>query len=130
MIVDSSALVAILREEPEREVLREKLLFAERAPRMASVNFLETAIVIDAKRDALVSRRLDDLIEKFEIEIVSVTADHARIARDAYRDFGKGSGHPAKLNFGDSIAYALARGESEPLLFIGRDFIHTDIEAA
>ena len=130
MIVDSSALVAILREEPEREVLREKLLFAEKAPRMASVNFLETAIVIDAKRDALVSRRLDDLIEKFEIEIVSVTADHARIARDAYRDFGKGSGHPAKLNFGDSIAYALARSESEPLLFIGRDFIHTDIEAA
>ena len=130
MIVDSSALVAILREEPEREVLREKLLFAEKAPRMASVNFLETAIVIDAKRDAVTSRRLDDLIEKFGIEIVSVTPEHARIARDAYRDFGRGSGHPAKLNFGDSIAYALARSESEPLLFVGYDFIHTDIDAA
>ena len=130
MIVDSSALVAILREEPEREVLREKLLFAEKAPRMASVNFLETAIVIDAKRDAVTSRRLDDLIEKFGIEIVSVTPEHARIARDAYRDFGRGSGHPAKLNFGDSIAYALARSESEPLLFVGNDFIHTNIDAA
>ena len=130
MIVDSSALVAILREESEREVLREKLLFAEKAPRMASVNFLETAIVIDAKRDAVTSGRLDDLIEKFGIEIVSVTPDHARIARAAYRNFGKGSGHPAKLNFGDSIAYALARSESEPLLFVGNDFIHTDIEAA
>ena len=130
MIVDSSALVAILREEPEREVLREKLLFAEKAPRMASVNFLETAIVIDAKRDAVTSRRLDDLIEKFGIEIVSVTPEHARIARDAYRDFGRGSGHPAKLNFGDSIAYALARSESEPLLFVGNDFIHTNIETA
>ena len=130
MIVDSSALVAILREEPEREVLREKLLFAEKAPRMASVNFLETAIVIDAKRDAVTSRKLDDLIEKFGIEIVSVTPEHARIARDAYRDFGRGSGHPAKLNFGDSIAYALARSESEPLLFVGNDFIHTNIDAA
>ena len=130
MIVDSSALVAILREESEREVLREKLLFAEKAPRMASVNFLETAIVIDATRDAVTSGRLDDLIEKFGIEIVSVTPDHARIARAAYRDFGKGSGHPAKLNFGDSIAYALARSESEPLLFVGNDFIHTDIEPA
>ena len=130
MIVDSSALVAILREESEREVLREKLLFAEKAPRMASVNFLETAIVIDAKRDAVTSGRLDDLIEKFGIEIVSVTPDHARIARAAYRNFGKGSGHPAKLNFGDSIAYALARSESEPLLFVGNDFIHTDIEPA
>ena len=130
MIVDSSALVAILREEPEREVLREKLLFAEKAPRMASVNFLETAIVIDAKRDAVTSRRLDDLIEKFGIEIVSVTPEHARIARDAYRDFGRGSGHPAKLNFGDSIAYALARSESEPLLFVGNDFNHTNIDAA
>ena len=130
MIVDSSALVAILREEPERERLREKLLFAEKAPRMASVNFLETAIVIDAKRDAVTSRRLDDLIEKFGIEIVSVTPEHARIARDAYRDFGRGSGHPAKLNFGDSIAYALARSESEPLLFVGNDFIHTNIETA
>ena len=97
---------------------------------MASSNFLETAIVIDARRSPEGSRALDDVIAEFEIEIVPFTAEHARIAREAYRDFGKGSGHPARLNFGDAMAYAVARGEREPLLFVGDDFTHTDIEAA
>jgi ribonuclease VapC len=70
------------------------------------------------------------MVQKFEIEIVPFTAEHAAIARQAYRDFGKGSGHPAKLNFGDCMAYALARSERQPLLFVGNDFSHTDIEAA
>ena len=70
------------------------------------------------------------MIEDFEIEIVPFTAEHAKIAREAYRDYGKGSGHPAKLNFGDVMAYALARSEREPLLYVGNDFIHTDIESA
>ena len=103
---------------------------AKTAPRMASANYLEAAIVVDGKRSAIGSRALDDAIEKFRIEIVPFTAEHACIARQAYRDFGKGSGHPAKLNYGDSIAYALARSERQPLLFVGDDFTHTDIEPA
>lgn len=130
MIVDSSALVAILHDEPGSHLLRRKLVFADAPPRMASVSFLETAIVIDGRRDPGVSRKLDDLVDEFEIGIVPITAEHAKIAREAYRDYGKGSGHPAKLNFGDSIAYALARSEREPLLYVGNDFSQTDIEAA
>jgi len=129
VIVDSSALIAILRAESGFERLREFLLFA-REVRLASPNYLETSIVVDAWRDPAASRKLDDMIEEYEIEIVPFTAEHARIAREAYRDFGKGSGHPAKLNFGDSIAYALARNEREPLLYVGNDFVHTDIESA
>jgi ribonuclease VapC len=130
VIVDSSALVAILREEPGYERLRDVLVWSSGPNRLPSANYLETAIVIDARRDPLASRKLDDLLAEFEIEIVSFTADHARLAREAYRDFGKGSGHPARLNFGDCIAYALAKAERAPLLFVGDDFSHTDAEAA
>jgi len=130
MIVDSSALIALLEKEPDFEDLLGKLMRAEAPLRMASASFLETAIVIDSRRSPEGSRTLDDLIAEFEIEIVPFTAEHARIAREAYRDFGKGSGHPAKLNFGDAMAYALARSEREPLLFVGNDFSHTDIDAA
>jgi ribonuclease VapC len=130
VIVDSSALVALLHKEKGYERLLEALLTARVSPRMASPNFVETAIVVDGRRDPALSRRFDDLIEKFGIEVVPFTAEHARIAREAYRDFGKGSGHPARLNFGDSMAYALASSAREPLLFVGDDFPHTDIEAA
>lgn len=130
MIVDSSALVAILKEEGERERLRDRLLQHGRGARLASANYLETAIVVDGWRNAGLSAQFDGLINEFGIEIVPFTKEHALIARQAYRDFGKGSGHPAKLNFGDSMAYALARSEREPLLFVGNDFIHTDIEPA
>jgi ribonuclease VapC len=130
VIVDSSALVALLREEPGHVSLRNKIISADRLPRMASPNFLETALVIDGKREPIASRKLDDLIKELEIEVVPFTAEHAKIAREAYRDFGKGSGHPARLNFGDSIAYALAKTEGQPLLYVGSDFAHTDIAAA
>jgi ribonuclease VapC len=130
VIVDSSALVAMARDEAGSERLRRKVDFADRPAKMASANFLETAIVIDGRRDPLVRRKLDDLIEELEIEIIPFTAEHARMARDAYRDYGKGSGHPAKLNFGDAMAYAVARSEREPLLYVGDDFVHTDIDAA
>ena len=130
MIVDSSALVAIIHGEPGYERLQRQIVFAAKPPRMSSVNFLETAIVIDGKRDPKASRKLDDLIKELEIELVDFTPEHARLARAAYRDFGKGSGHPAKLNFGDCMAYALAQSEREPLLYVGDDFAHTDLEAA
>jgi ribonuclease VapC len=104
VIVDSSAPVAMLYFEPEYPRLRDALLNSAEPARMASPNYLETCIVIDGNSDANTSRALDNMIEKFEIEIVPFTFEHARMAREAYRDFGKGSGHPAKLNFGDSIA--------------------------
>jgi ribonuclease VapC len=78
----------------------------------------------------LLSRRLDDLIVQAEIEVEAVTPQQAGIARAAYRDFGKGSGHPARLNFGDCFAYALAKSMREPLLCKGDDFSHTDVAIA
>ena len=84
-------------------------------------------LVIDASRDPIATQRFDDFIKAANISIEPVTATQAQIARGAYRDFGKGSGHPAKLNFGDCFAYALAKESGEPLLFKGGDFAHTDI---
>jgi len=74
--------------------------------------------------------RFDEFFKEANISVEPVTLEQARLAREAYRDFGKGSGHPAKLNFGDCFAYALAKATGEPLLFKGDDFIHTDISSA
>jgi ribonuclease VapC len=126
MIIDTSALIAILRNEPEA---KDCALAIERNQirRVSGANFVETALVIDGSRDPIASRRFDDLLKEAQIAIEPVTEAQARVAREAYRDFGKGSGHPAKLNFGDCFAYALAKTTGEPLLFKGDDFIHTDI---
>jgi len=127
VIVDTSALIAILRDESEARVFAEAIAAA--ACRMSAANFLEAAAVIDAARDPVASRRFDELLATAQIAIEPVTEAQARIAREAYRDFGKGSGHPAQLNFGDCFAYALAKQSGEPLLFKGDDFHHTDIAA-
>ena len=129
MIIDTSALIAILRGEPDAKACA---LAIERTVnrRLSAANFVETALVIDGSRDPVASRRFDDLIQEAQIIIEPVTEVQARIAREAYRDFGKGSGHPAKLNFGDCFAYALARVTGQPLLFKGDDFIHTDVVPA
>ena len=95
--------------------------------RISAVNSLEAAIVIDGSRDPVASRRFDDLVREAQLVVDPATEAQARIAREAYRDFGRGSGHPARLNFGDCFAYALARMRAEPLLFKGGDFAHTDI---
>ena len=129
MIVDTSALIAILRAEPEAAACAEAIEAAAQR-RISAANFVETAIVIDGSRDPIASRRLDDLLTEAQLVIEPVTEAQARIARDAYRDFGRGSGHPARLNFGDCFAYALARATSEPLLFKGADFSHTDVAPA
>ena len=97
---------------------------------MSAASFLEAAIVVDRNRDPVLSRRFDELIREAEIIIEPVTEAQARIAREAYRDFDRGSGHPARLNFGDCFAYALAKDQGEPLLFKGDDFVHTDITSA
>ena len=86
--------------------------------------------MIDGSRDPIASRRFDDLLRVGEFSIEPVTEEQARIAREAYRDFGKGSGHPAQLNFGDCFAYGLAKVTGEPLLFKGNDFSRTDIAPA
>jgi ribonuclease VapC len=126
MIIDTSALVAILRDESEA---KDCAIAIERAAacRLSAASFVETALVIDGSRDPIVSRRFDDLVKEARIVVELATEAQARIAREAYRDFGKGSGHPAELNFGDCFAYALAKASGEPLLFKGDDFVHTDI---
>ena len=98
--------------------------------RMSAANYLEAAIVVDANRNPLLSRRLDELIVQTEIMAEPVTLEQANIARAAYRDFGRGSGHPAQLNFGDCFAYALAKELACPLVFIGNDFARTDVMRA
>ena len=127
MIVDTSALVALLRGEDDSPRFARALAARGESKRMSAANFLETAIVIDGSRDPVASRRLDDVVAKANLTIEPVTAKQAHIARAAYRDFGKDSGHPARLNFGDCFAYALARATGEPLLFKGEDFGFTDI---
>ena len=129
MIIDTSAVIAILRAEDDAS---DMALAIERAParRISAANYLETAVVIDASRDPIASRRFDELVDVAELRVEPVTHDQARIARDAYRDFGKGSGHKAGLNFGDCFAYALAKSTGEALLFKGNDFSHTDITPA
>jgi ribonuclease VapC len=127
VIVDTSALVALLRGEEDAPRFARALAARSEAKRISAANFLETAIVIDGSRDPIASRRLDDVMAKTDLMIESVTAKQAQIARAAYRDFGRGSGHPARLNFGDCFAYALAKAADEPLLFKGEDFGFTDI---
>lgn len=129
MIVDSSALIAILRDEPDAAEIA-RALEQGGIQRVSAANLLETSIVIDGSRDPVASRRFDDLVREAGLVVEPVTESQARIARAAYRDFGKGSGHPAGLNFGDCFAYALARERGEPLLFKGNDFGHTDVTPA
>ncbi len=126
MIVDTSAIIAILRDEPQALPCAQAIAAAT-IRRVSAVNFVEAAVVIDASHDPIATRRFDDFMREAEISVEPVSTLQAQIARDAYRDFGKGSGHPAKLNFGDCFAYALAREAGEPLLFIGDDFVQTDI---
>lgn len=125
MIIDSSALIAIIANESEALTFIDAII--DGAPcRMSAANFLETAIVIDGKGDATASRQLDALIRRAEIKIEPVTYEQAQIARQAYQDFGRGR-HPAALNFGDCFAYALSKEMGEPLLFKGNDFNKTDV---
>jgi len=129
MILDSSALIAILRAEPEALAFA-KAIAAAKTRRISAVSYVETAAVIDSAGDAVASRQLDELLEEAGVAIEPVTVEQARLARAAYRDFGKGSGHRAKLNFGDCFSYALAKALREPLLYKGDDFTHTDARSA
>jgi ribonuclease VapC len=128
MIVDSSAVVAILFAEADARTFSEALEHAENL-RLSAGTYVELGVVIDGRRNPLLSRKLDEILETAKIVIEPVTERQARIAREAYRDYGKGSGHAANLNFGDCFAYALAHEKGEALLFKGTDFGHTDIRS-
>jgi ribonuclease VapC len=130
MIIDSSALVAVVRGEPGADRFFRTLSDRREPKRMSAANYLEAAIVIDGARSPIASRRFDEAVAAAGIIIEPVDREQAEIARAAYRDFGKGSGHPAGLNFGDCFAYALAKSMREPLLFKGDDFSHTDVALA
>jgi ribonuclease VapC len=126
LIVDSSALLAVLLAEPARDAITKAMAQAEDGLRISAVNFVEASVVIETRKGAAGLLALDRLIEKAGVEVAIIDEKVAREARDAYRNFGKGR-HPAKLNLGDCFAYALAKTLSEPLLCTGNDFAKTDI---
>ena len=128
MIIDTSAIMAVLLDEPDGPRYRRAIAEAT-ACRISAATLVETAIVAESKGGIRAGHQLDRLIDRAQIEIVPVTREQASAARDAWRSFGKGN-HRAGLNLGDCFAYALARTAGEPLLFKGRDFGRTDIEAA
>lgn len=128
MIVDSSAVLAILFDEKDAETFARILTEADSC-RMSAANFVEVAIVVEAQTKNSGSRQFDAFFRRAGIVIEPVTEEQAHIARQAYTDFGKGR-HPAGLNFGDCFAYALAKASGEPLLFKGKDFKKTDIASA
>lgn len=128
MILDTSALFAILGDEPERRSFNEAIEAAENR-RMSVATYVEISIVLEARHGAEGSRELDLFLDRAAIELVPVDIEQARLARRAWNRFGKGR-HPAALNFGDCFSYALAAALGEPLLFKGDDFAKTDIVPA
>lgn len=129
MIVDTSAIIAILKEEDDAALYAQTIAHAD-TRRLSAASYLECGIVLDSQRDPIISRGLDELIQEAEFLIEPVTEHQARLARQAYADFGKGSGHQGGLNFGDCLAYALALDLREPLLWKGDDFGHTGVQSA
>ena len=129
MIVDTSALLAILKNEPEAQVFSDTLEEAK-IVRISAANYLEAFIIVDRYRNPKLKARLEEILENPGMVIEPVTEEHAKIARQAYRDYGRGSGHPARLNFGDCFAYACAKLAGTPLLYKGDDFALTDIAPA
>lgn len=129
MIVDTSAFVAMAFDEAEGPACLATILDAS-VVRMSAAGVFEASIVVDARGSASQARRFDRFRHELGIQVEPVTASQADLARAAYREFGRGSGHPARLNFGDCFAYALAIERDEPLLWIGDDFGHTDVRPA
>ncbi len=128
MVIDSSALIAIMSNEPERRPFEQSIRLAP-TRLMSAPGLVETAIVILSRRREEGLAVLNQLLADMRIETVPLSADHAKLAIDAFRSFGKGR-HPAALNFGDCVSYALAKATGEPLLFKGDDFSQTDIDRA
>jgi ribonuclease VapC len=128
MVLDTSALAAILFDEPERADFVQKIVAAPRRL-ISSATLLELSIVVESRRGEVAGRELDLFLHRAKVQTVAVDEDQADLARTAWRRYGKGR-HPAGLNFGDLFAYALARASGEELLFKGNDFTKTDVAPA
>ncbi len=126
MVIDTSALLAILQDEPERRVFNEAIEAADRRL-VSAATYVECSMILESRHGAEAVRDLDHFIARAQITIAPVDTEQARLARDAFRKYGKGR-HRAGLNHGDCFSYALSRALDEPLLFKGNDFPHTDIE--
>ena len=130
MIIDTSALLAILYREPDAHIYEHAIRHAAH-PRMSAANYLEATIVVERRSGRDKGLELEELVAQHHIQLVPVTIDQMEVARRAWRAFGEGRGRqPAALNYGDCFAYALARTSGEPLLFKGNDFSQTDIPPA
>jgi ribonuclease VapC len=128
VIIDTSAIIAVLFNEDDAEVYAEAIARADSC-RISAATFVETAIVVEAQTRNNGGRQLDAFMRRASIRIESVTEEHAYMARQAFIEFGKGR-HRAGLNYGDCFSYALAKATGEPLLFKGKDFAQTDLAAA
>ena len=128
MVIDTSALVAMLTDEPDAELFEARVA-DDPVRTMSTASYLETAIVIESRFGESGGRELDLWLHRASVSLVAVDADQAEVARAAYRRYGKGR-HRAGLNYGDCYSYALARVSGQPLLFKGDDFGHTDVVAA
>jgi ribonuclease VapC len=126
MVIDTSALLAILQNEPERRLFNEAIE-ADDTRSLSTASFLEISMILESRYGSDGVRDLDHLIARARISLVPVDAEQARLARDGFRKYGKGR-HPAGLNFGDCFSYALSRSVDQPLLFKGADFPKTDVE--
>jgi ribonuclease VapC len=128
LVIDTSALVAYLEQEPEAARIEAALTGAAHLL-ISAASLVEAGIVVEARRGEAAGRELDLLLHRLRVSVIPVGEAHAELARSAWRRFGRGR-HPAGLNFGDCFAYALAADTGEPLLFVGDDFARTDIDAA
>ena len=128
MIIDTSAVMAILQSEPEAGAFNQ-LLADMPSVAISAATLVELGLVSESRAGSAAAEEVEALIARADIAVIPFTAEHARIARDGWRRFGKGR-HPAALNLGDCFAYALAKARNEPLLFKGDDFSKTDVKAA
>ena len=126
MIVDTSAIVALVLGEPEAELIEDALARSVDV-RISAPGYVELAAVLNRSRRPEIARTIDRVLASYGIRIESFGSEHAKTAAQAYRDYGKGSGHAAQLNLGDTFSYAAASMADEPLLFVGEDFTHTDL---
>jgi ribonuclease VapC len=127
MVIDTSAILAWLKEEPERARII-ATLEAHSARRLSAVSLLESQIVVRAREHPALLEKLERFLEEIDAIVTPFDEPQARLAADAFQRYGKGQGHPAQLNMGDCAVYALAKSVNEPLLFVGNDFAQTDVE--
>lgn len=129
MILDTSVLIALLTHESDYQQYLDAMEAAS-VLRLSAGSYLEIGVVLQRTQRSYLIPNSDAFLEATGVVIEAVTVEQARIARQAYRDYGKGSGHRAQLNYGDCFSYALARDKREPILFKGDDFSYTDLRSA